>query len=263
MRSSSPKAVARTSWCIDGHLINHMETSEKFLFENCFDLANQFDVEVVEEEIVPPLPTFSEDEIAAARASGFAEGRNEGIAEMQSAIDSRISNLMDSMTEQLAGLDAAQANGQKSAEIRLISLAAAIAKKVVPPIARETAGIAVEEMIRDCLPKLMNEPRVVIRVHITLMDELRKTVDTLASRSGFAGDIILLPDDDIAETDCRVEWADGGAERTASAIWAEIDKTIDAYLGTADDACAITQSGPIPPSLAEAEPKFPEESLNG
>lgn len=245
-----------------------METSQKFLFEDCFDLATPFEAEVEEEENAePPPPTFSEEEIALARAQGFAEGRTEGIAEMQASLDNRVADLVDAMVEKLRQLDTAQAEAAQAAEFRLMGLAGAIARRVVPPIVRDTAQASVEEVIRECLPKLMAEPRVVIRIHPTLMDQLRDKIDTLAAKSGFAGDIILLPDDDFAEADCLVEWADGGAEKSTTDLWAGIDTIIDTYLDTptptSGDETPNTQPDPEPQTTAATGTEFPEENLNG
>lgn len=243
-----------------------MDTSEKFLFEDCFDLATPFEAEVEEEEAaVPPPPTFSEDEIALARAQGFAEGRTEGIAEMQTSLDNRIADLVGAMVDQLRQLGAAQDAAAKAAELRLMGLAGAIARKVVPPIVRDTAQDSVEQVIRECLPKLMDEPRVVIRVHPTLMEQLRGKIDMLAAKSGFAGDIILLPDDDFSEADCLVEWADGGAEKSTTDLWTDIDRILDTFLDTPTpgDDTPNTQPEPEQPLAAATETEFPEEKLNG
>jgi len=261
-----------------------MQASHKFLFEDCFDPTQPAEAEVEEEEIEPPPPTFSEEEIALARAQGFAEGRTEGIAEMQSSIDTRLMSLMEEMIRQITDLGSVQAAGMKAAEIRLLGLASTIARKVVPPIARDAAQAAVEDLVRDCLPKLMDEPRVVIRVHATVMDQLRDRVDTLAAKSGFAGDIILLPEEEFMETDCRVEWADGGAESSSAALWADIDKTLDTFLPATpepapdteneadnpssadtarDDTTIDQQPDPAPQTPAAPGSEFPEENLNG
>lgn len=246
-----------------------MEASHKFLFENCFDPSQPIEAEIEEEEIVPPPPSFSEEEIALARAQGFAEGRTEGIAEMQTSIDTRLSELMETMIRQLAGLESVQAESLRSAEYRLLGLSSTIARKVVPAIARDAAHAAVEDLIRDCLPKLMDEPRVVIRVHATVMDQLRQKVDTLAAKSGFTGDIILLPEDDFSEMDCRIEWADGGAERSSSALWADIDRTLETYLNDAGGNRIAGESTlntePEPETQTPAVPgsEIPEEKLNG
>lgn len=245
-----------------------METTQKFLFENCFDPSAPLEADIEEqEEIVPPPPSFSEEEIALARAQGFAEGRTEGIAEMQTSLDNRTAELIGAMAEQLQQLDTAQAAAAQASGHRLMGLAGAIAKKVVPPIVRDTAQDSVEEVIRECLPKLMDEPRVVIRIHPTLMEQLREKIDTLAAKSGFAGDIILLPDDDFSESDCLVEWADGGAEKSTTDLWTDIDRIIDAYLDTPDmtsgDDTPNTQPDPEPPLEAATGAEFPEENLNG
>lgn len=245
-----------------------MDTTQKFLFENCFDLATPFEAEVEEEEnLEPPPPSFSEEEIALARAQGFAEGRTEGIAEMQTSLDNRIADMVGTMVEQLGQLDAAQASAAQAMELRLMALAGAIAKRVVPPLVRDTAQDSVEEVIRACLPKLMDEPRVVIRVHPLLMEQLREKIDTLAAKSGFAGDIILLPDDDFSEADCLVEWADGGAEKSTTDLWAGIESVLSAYLDTPDpmpdNDTTNTQPDPESPLPAAAGTEFPEENLNG
>jgi flagellar assembly protein FliH len=258
----------KINWFTDENRITHMQTTQKFLFENCFDLATPFEAEVEDEEnLPPPPPTFSEEEVSLARAQGFAEGRTEGIAEMQTSLDNRIADLVGAMVEQLKQLDANQAVAAEAAELRLMGLAGAIAKKVVPPIVRERAQDSVEEVIRECLPKLMDEPRVVIRIHPTLMDELRAKIDTLAAKSGFAGDIILLPDDDFSEADCLIEWADGGAEKSTTDLWADIDRIMDAYLDTPEPTSGgdtpNTQPDPEPPIPAATGTEFPEENLNG
>lgn len=243
-----------------------MDTSQKFLFEDCFDLSATIEAEIEEEEAaVPPPPTFSEDEITLARSQSFDEGRTEGIAEMQNSLDNRIADLVGTMVDQLRQLDAAQAEAARAAELRLMGLAGAIARKVVPPIVRDTAQASVEQVIRECLPKLMDEPRVVIRIHPTLMGQLREKIDTLAAKSGFAGDIILLPDDEFSEADCLVEWADGGAEKSTTDLWADIDRIMDTFLDTpaAGDDTPNTQPDPEPPVPAATETEFPEENLNG
>ena len=246
-----------------------MGTAQKFLFEDCFDPTIQVEEEEVVEEIVPPPPTFSEEEIAAAHTKGFVEGRAEGIAEMGAGLDQRITDILERITGQLDGISAQHAEFTRAAEHRMLSLTSAIARKVVPEIAREHADAAIGELIRECLPKLMDEPRIVVRVHAAQMEELRDKMDVLAAKGGFAGDIILLADDELAEADCRVEWADGGAERNASDTWAEIQKSIDSHLtrlapdtpGQPDADEPPTPTGNAPDGMDA--PEYAEENLNG
>lgn len=245
-----------------------MRAARKFLFDNCFkEQAKREAEEEVQENELPPEPTFSEDDVAAARAQGFVDGRNEGISEMQAAIDQRIGALLDGMAAQLGQLGDAQRAAAAEIERRTVGVAAAIMKKLVPPMAREHAEDAIETLIRECLPKVMDEPRIVIRVHAAVLEELREKVDTLAGKSGFPGDIILLGDDGLSEADCRVEWADGGAEKSSDSIWTAIDDAVNSYLALLvpkKDAGAETPTQTdIVADPLEAAAELNEENPNG
>ncbi|MEX2455239.1 MAG: FliH/SctL family protein [Rhodospirillaceae bacterium] len=245
----------------------HSGPARKFRFDNCFDEEVEFEVELEEqEELAPPPPTFSEAELAAARTAGFVEGRTEGIAEMQSGLDRRLTLLMDDMVRQLQSLGAEQERAAGGAEAKMLALAGAIARKIVPPVARAHADAAVRDVIRDCLPKLRDEPRIVIRVHAAVLDRLREQIDAVAVRSGYPGDIILLADDELAESDCRIEWSDGGAQRSTTEIWAEIDRAMETHLaGHAIDPVAphAATAEPEPEPETETEADRTEEKPNG
>jgi flagellar assembly protein FliH len=242
--------VARINWFTEEARITAMGATQKFLFEECFASSPEFEAEPEEIEVVPPAPTFSEEEIAAAQAKGFAEGRNEGISEMKDGIDQRVATVMECMVEQLGTVETARAESAKSTELRFLSLATAIAKKAVPSVAREHADAVVTQLIQEC-------------VHATLIDEMKKKLDTLAAKCGFSGDIIMLPDDDLAEADCRVEWADGGAERSSKAVWEEIEQAIDVHLGHLNGDTTHNQDDAGSPVTATTGVESPEENLNG
>lgn len=240
-----------------------MGSAQKFLFEDCFDPSLKVEEEEVVEEIVPPPPTFSEEELKAAHNKGFVEGRAEGIAEMGEGIDQRITEMLEQISSQLDTISAQHADFARAAEFRMLSLTSAIARKIVPAIAEEHADAAVSELIRECLPKLMDEPRIVVRVHATQMEELRDKMDQLAAKGGFSGDIILLADDEMTEADCRVEWADGGAEKSTADTWAEIEASIDTHLSK---VCGDASAEPTPPATVTTdieEPELAEENPNG
>ncbi len=75
----------------------------------------------------------------------------------------------------------------------------------------------------------MDEPRLVIRLHPEHLDALQAQMDELKGQSGYSGDVILLAEHDLAPSDCRIEWADGGAERNTQNILSEIDAAVERY----------------------------------
>lgn len=196
-----------------------MEQAKKFLFEvNFEDPLND-----VHEE---PLATFTEEELAAARQEGVDEGKAAGRKEAEAETERLAANVLKKISEHIATLDAAQSEASKSNAHDASQLAMTVAQKVIPEISKHGALIEIEAMVHKCLADRFDEPRVVVRVHDSLLDNLRAQIDSVAASAGFAGKLILLADDSLQIADCRVEWADGGADRDEERLWKEIEETV-------------------------------------
>ena len=88
----------------------------------------------------------------------------------------------------------------------------------------------IESTVQAVLEKRKEEPRLVVTVHDSILDKLRSRMDTLGESAGFHGKVILMGGDDLAPTDCRIEWADGGAEKNFEQIFTEIENTLSRQL---------------------------------
>ncbi len=198
---------------------------------------------------------YTEVDLTAARQAAFAEGRETGRAEAMAEIEARAAAALEQAARQLEALGAAQEAAARRMTEQGIAIAAAIAGKAAPDLARRNALGEIEHVVADCLKRLAEEPRVVVRVHDSLLDPLRGRVDRLAEASGFAGTIVLLADANLAEGDCRVEWADGGAERDTARLWQEIETVVRRTIGNA--AVPGPTAGPPPPD-GEPQPAAPE-----
>jgi flagellar assembly protein FliH len=64
---------------------------------------------------------------------------------------------------------------------------------------------------------------------------LSEKIDTIATRRGFAGKVVLLAETSVAPGDCRIEWADGGVERDSARLWRDIDLAVARLLGDGED----------------------------
>jgi len=154
-------------------------------------------------------------------------------------------------------LDALAQSHRQAAEEMIaegLKVAVGIARKVVPELAQRNAMNEIEALVTDCLRHLAEEPRVVVRVHDQFLDGLQGRIDELAQLSAFPGSIVLIADDGLAAGDCRVEWADGGAERDGGRLWKEIDAAIGRSLAGASPPLA-SASEAIEESTAEAVPE--------
>ena len=94
----------------------------------------------------------------------------------------------------------------------------------MPEWARRGGMIEVEAMVRACLTDLIDEPRLIIRVAEDSIDLVRDHLDqTIASR-GFGAKLMVIGDATVAPGGCRIEWAEGGAERDTAKLMAEIER---------------------------------------
>lgn len=225
-----------------------MATMTKFGFDTQFDHVPPPE-ETADETDAPPAPLLTEDDVAAARAEGFAAGRKAGQADAAADAERRLAEALSAVAEQIGALGPAYRDTLAACRVDAVAIASAIARKTVATAERHGALAGIEETIAGFLPRLLDEPRVVVRVNDGLLDALQERIGPLAESCGYGGGIVLLAEPGLAEPDCRIEWADGGAEKESGALWREVDGAIENYLaalrgpgGTPADA----PRGPLP-----------------
>ena len=210
-----------------------MATTMKYLFEKSFDVD-----EPSAQAGAPraPLRQYTEDDLMAARAEAHAAGEVAGRALAHASIE-------QASAKALAGI-AAQLNniGQQVEKLRAqtiqesVKVVGAAIHKIVPEFAQRNALHEIERLIKECLQAIYDEPRVVVRAHNDVIAALQDRIDTMAAGCGFNGKIVLFSDEQFGATDCRIEWADGGAERNLGEMWKKIDAALTRMTAGAEAA---------------------------
>jgi flagellar assembly protein FliH len=185
----------------------------------------------------PPAPMFSEAEMQGAcdiaRKQGEEAGVARGKADAVSAFDKQIGTVLSGIAHQMTNIGQATAL-EADAAGKSTELALAIVRKLFPALA-ERGGIAeIEAILAQCLQSLKQEPRLVVYVNPAQLDALQARIGDLAAANGFEGRLVLIGDEKMAASDCRVEWADGGVERDSAQIQRAIDETLTNYLAVED-----------------------------
>ena len=206
-----------------------MSTAAKFNFDTTFDLVDQVVGQTPEQDSPPPEPTFSAEDLEAARAKGYNEGHQAGIAEINSSLESAATQAMDHIAAHLSALTPVFEAGLAKCRHEAIGIAHAIGRRVAEQSAQDTAQQVIESVLADMLSRVIDEPRVVIRVHNDLLDTLQQRLSSITAKCGFPGSVILLSEPDLQLPDCRIEWADGGADYSHESVLAEIDTLIGRY----------------------------------
>jgi flagellar assembly protein FliH len=169
--------------------------------------------------------------LAIAEKAAREQGRLAGIAEARATIEHTTAVALSEIGERLQALGRTTEDIHYESASHALKIAVATVRKVLPGLARRNGLAEIEALVRECLNTFYDEPRVVVRVHDKMLDPLRERVDEIAAGCGFNGKIVLFGDEHLAETDCRVEWADGGAERNLTGLYQEIGQVVEKVTG--------------------------------
>lgn len=236
-----------------------MVETRKFMFDVDFDepeipaasqMAEEVDFDVEPEPVVPPAPTFSEEELAAARDEAYAIGHDDGMKEAVLADEHRIADAVELLSKGFRDLSTAQDKFNETTARLAVALAVAMTRKMLPETARRHGTEEVAAVVAKVLPHILEQPRVFVRAAPELVEPLRSGLTEIADANGFEGRLLLVADEVMRVGDCRIEWADGGAERDMGRMWREIEQTI------------LNNGGAMPPDdedLPEASPEMPPE----
>jgi flagellar assembly protein FliH len=203
-----------------------MVAISKFLFDTDFAAGD-------EASRLAPRPDtrrFSAVELEAAKAASHAEGVAAGRAAAEQEIARRVADACAAVGARIGELMKAVAARHEAQTREAVAAAAEIVRRLLPALGKREAISEVEALIRDCLTRLHDEPRLVVRVADELLDPVRQRVDQLSAEAGYTGRVILFADPALKSGDARVEWADGGAERDGTAIWRDIDGAIQRFV---------------------------------
>jgi len=205
-----------------------MASKAKFLFDMPFDGSRP----KVERNYAPKAPPakFSSEEIDAAKASAYAEGEEAGRQAAYGEHQRNLEQALQHIAHQLSAIAAGEQRAQVAARTEATELAVAIARKLAGRLIEMQPMDQVEALVLRCMDDMRDEPRLVIRANEAVVQQLDAKIDQLVSQSGFGGKVALIPDETMAPTDCRINWADGSAERRQTALEQEVDQAVERYL---------------------------------
>lgn len=240
-----------------------MSEVRKFLFDRSFDAEpKQIDVAPeeasalpppVEEDVeeVEPAPSFSEEELQQACSEAFAAGKEEGLRDAMGQAERRIADALDMVGIRMTHLLEGLAEANQAAAASAVAVAAGITRKLLPEMARRGAVQEVSAVVGEAMERVIEEPRIVVRVDSQNHPVLDERLTALARAKGYEGRLVVVADAGLPAGDCRIEWGNGGAERDIAALWSEIDAVIERNLAGNETQVAETsgqtmvQSGPL------------------
>ncbi len=234
-----------------------MTAVRKFLFDRSFDdekpeVVEEQEHEEEEEEPEEVVPTFSEEEVNAAREEGFAAGKEEGISEAAEATERNILAVMGQLGEKFSNLFKAKETADAAILESAISVAVGIARKIFPALNDKNALGEVERMVVETLEHLLEEPIVTLYLNSALLAPFEERMEALKTQAGFKGEVKVKAGEDVAPGDCRIEWSGGGAKRDSDELWQKIDEIVERNLSGEPQEAEAAPEAPEPETAAPA-----------
>jgi flagellar assembly protein FliH len=187
-----------------------MNTTVKFTFDTHFDGGDPRN----EKNDARSRKSYSAEEIDAMRHEAREEGRVNGDVLASHAIAASIGQVAAAVHAAIEAMDG---------EIECIraeaaGLAIMAAKKLAHAALATAPEAEIEEALRIALHQAIGEPRVIVTTAPLLAHKIQERTDDIAHHEGYEGRIQFVPDEGLANADCRVEWRGGGIERSQAAI---------------------------------------------
>lgn len=220
----------------------------KFNFGEDFDAQNQDQQELEALALEERLRKTEEDAFQKGHVIGKAEASEEIAKELVAAME-RVAEQASALFDQRAQLD-------DRMERDAAQLALAMARRLAAKALEMHPHAEIEALISECMEACREQPKIVVRLSQGQCEPLAAKMDEMKQRNGFAGEVIVIGDDEIRDGDCLVEWPDGGAERRSAHVSDAIEKLVQAFV--MKPPVAEATAGP-PPNSESPEPEAEDE----
>lgn len=186
----------------------------------------------------PVVPTFSEEQLQAARAEGEAAGYEKGLAaarqeqmEAEAARNAQAVALLETLLTRMDTEVAAYHAMFGALREEMAGIVLAIARKLAGNALEAQPLGAVESMVNECMTMLSGEAKLSIAV----CPELETPMKTYLAKLRREGQMVdIVADPKMQPGDCRIQWPGGKAVRDQSGLEKEIEDIVMRALAAPD-----------------------------
>jgi flagellar assembly protein FliH len=220
--------------------------AKPFLFDN-----HDFDA-AAEALAIPPeeRPQFSQVDMEGAVSSAQNRGFEEGLAAAIQSEEAKLVRLTEKLLAEMQAMQDAEEERNSAAQKMAIDVAMGLMRKLMPELATQSSIEGVSEIVAKVMMDRFEEPRLIIRVHDDIMDAVNARLQSLAQQAGFRGQYALMADTNLSLPDCRIEWSNGGVERSVTRLWDNLQISLSQFQATLSPALG---SEKLPVKALESE----------
>ncbi len=202
-----------------------MTAPAKFLFDMDFSAPDK-----TRER--PATPSEIAQKIASAEARAYRDGYDTAQREAKAESDRRTALALEEIAIGIQGIATRFSGIEIRMETEAVDVAVAVARKLCSELISGEPLVEISRLVSDCFSHLVSTPHLVVRINDSLYEAAHERIERLAKQSGFAGRLVILAEPEIANGDCRIEWADGGVVLERAATEAKINELVGRYMAS-------------------------------
>ena len=225
---------------------------KQFLFGRSFDDGAD-PLPVLEKEV--PQPIYTQDQMDLAIQDAFTQGRQMGVKNTQEGMLDKQNLLIKVLAGKIDQLVGTTDQREKNATNAIQEIGVTIARKILPEYCAKYGLDEIKSLITNAIKEMSREPRLVIRVSEGNFEVIDSKLKAITDKLAYSGQIVILSDEEMSSTDCRIEWADGGIELNNANIWREVDRALlranTPHAAASATSEALAAAVPAPPNATD------------
>ena len=231
-----------------------MTELKEFLFDFDFDdiqLMKEINQAANEKEILndervlvepdPAPPTFSEEDLLAARQDGFAAGKEQGVQETLEGVENTMCQILDTIAIGISGVVEDQNAFNEKTANNALELSLSICRKLFPVLSEEGKLSEVSSMTESMISQILAQPKITIFVNPSIVTSLREKIDPFLAKRGYEGTASVIEDPSAPISGCKIQWQDGEAVRNPEAGLRDIEEIVSMALNDQTRAAGLSQ----------------------
>lgn len=184
-------------------------------------------VETVPEPQAVVAPTYSEEEMNAAKTAAQKLGYEEGYRAKTEEIDNQTTGLLVELDKHIGDLLSQKEQLQKELERDFMELNLAVIKKLLPHISQEHAEEILTQFLNENFANFKSEAKLSFYFNPDIIGKMQAQIANLARINDFEGKIALHKDASLGVSDCRVEWENGGVQSGSDKLLEKVNNLLE------------------------------------
>lgn len=191
--------------------------------------------EIIRETPAEEIIIYTEEEVAAKEKLAEEKGYELGFKASQEGLEAQNNRLLEEINSRLLMLAANMEDKEKLLENQTLQLAREAIVKLVPAIEKENASALVADFLDKNFKNFKNEAKLSFYFNPDIIKQMQETIARLANINDFEGKISLHKDASLKVSDCRIEWENGGVERSGEQALEKVGKIFNANMQHIDN----------------------------